>query len=217
MRELVTGIHHFQTEVFEKQRELFERLADGQAPSTLFITCSDSRIVPNLVTQTGPGDLFVLRNAGNIIPPYGATNGGEAATIEFAVAALNVAHIVVCGHSGCGAMKGLLDPDSVKKMPAVAAWLNQAEATRRIVLENYADYDPDGLLNVTVQENVLVQIENIETHPAVRARLQRGAITLHAWVYKIETGDVFSYAADQKKFVSIVKSEGVSLMAARTA
>lgn len=217
MRELVTGIHQFKTEVFEKQRELFERLAMGQAPSTLFITCSDSRIVPNLVTQTGPGDLFVLRNAGNIIPPYGASNGGESATIEYAVAALNVAHIVVCGHTSCGAMQGLLNPDSIKKMPAVVNWLTHAEATRRIVLENYPDQDPDGLLNVTIQENVLVQIENIETHPSVRARLQRGQLTLHAWVYKIETGDVFSYAADEKRFVSIVKSEGVPMMAARSA
>src|SRR6188768_474396 len=129
VQELVAGVHHFRAHLFREQRELFERLAKGQEPQSLFITCSDSRIDPNLITHTDPGDLFVLRNAGNIIPAYGATAGGEVATIEFAIMGLGVRDIVVCGHSHCGAMKGVLDPSSVAEMPAVADWLKNAEAT----------------------------------------------------------------------------------------
>lgn len=117
MQKLIEGLHQFQNSVFGTQRELFERLAHGQTPETLFITCSDSRINPNLLTQTEPGELFILRNAGNIVPPYSTSQGGEAATIEFAVAGLNVRDIIICGHSHCGAMKGLLDPPPIVTSP----------------------------------------------------------------------------------------------------
>src|SRR5436309_9182659 len=137
MQKLVEGIHHFQANIFRPQRDLFERLAAGQHPVALFITCSDSRINPNLLTQTDPGELFILRNAGNIIPPYGAGQGGEAATVEFATAALGIQDVIVCSHSHCGAMKGLLDPKAVRDLPAVAQWLTHAEATRRIMRDKY--------------------------------------------------------------------------------
>src|SRR5262245_7184396 len=133
MQKLVQGIHKFQTNYFSSQQELFQRLAKGQSPETLFITCSDSRISPTLLTQTGPGDLFVLRNAGNIVPPYRASNGGEGATIEYAIHALGVKDIVVCGHSHCGAMKGLLHPEDLGDMPTVRDWLLHAEATRWVI------------------------------------------------------------------------------------
>ena len=139
MQRLIEGLHHFQSQVFGNQRELFERLAKGQAPETLFITCADSRIDPCLLTQSAPGDLFILRNAGNLVPPYGAVRGGEAATIEFAIAGLGVKDIIVCGHSHCGAMKGLLDPPPATAFPALNDWLSHAEATRRIMHEKYAD------------------------------------------------------------------------------
>src|SRR5688572_22576048 len=129
MQKLIEGLHHFQSQIFSSQRELFERLARGQTPDALFITCSDSRINPNLITQTEPGDLFIIRNAGNIIPPHGAANGGEGATIEYAVAALGVKDIIVCGHSHCGAMKALLEPERLVNLPTVGAWLSHAEAT----------------------------------------------------------------------------------------
>src|SRR5262245_51622850 len=203
MRHLVEGIHRFQNLVFDQHKELFERLSGGQAPSTLFITCSDSRIVPNLFTQTGPGELFTLRNAGNIVPPYGASNGGESPTVEYAVAVLGVQHIVVCGHSACGAIAALLEPASLTKLPAIAGWMSQAEATKRIVDENYGGLTGDARMNVAIQENVLVQIENLETHPSVRARLGRGELTLHAWVYKFETGQVFAFSADERCFLPI--------------
>jgi carbonic anhydrase len=203
MKKLITGLHQFQSNIFLSQKELFERLSHGQNPDALFITCSDSRINPNLITQTNPGDLFILRNAGNIIPPHGAANGGEGATIEFAVVALGIKDIIVCGHSLCGAMKGLLHPEKLSAMPIVEEWLSHAQATRRIVTENYCELDDDDLLNVTIQENVLVQLENLKTHPAVASRLARGEINLHAWTYMIQTGEVFSYQPDEGQFLPL--------------
>ncbi len=207
MQKLIEGIHHFQSNLLSPQRELFERLAGGQNPDALFITCSDSRINPNLITQTQPGELFILRNAGNIIPPHGAANGGEGATIEFAVAGLGVQDIIVCGHSHCGAIKSLLQPESLKDMPAVAAWLSHAEATRRIMRENYSDRMGAAQLTTAVEENVLVQLENLRTHPAVAARLARGKIKVHAWVYKIETGEVFAYDPARGQFVPLAEAQ----------
>ena len=135
MQKLIHGLHRFQTDVFSDRRAFFEQLAKGQAPEVLLITCSDSRIDPSLLTQTDPGELFILRNAGNIVPPHGAANGGEGATIEFAVAGLGIKDIIICGHSHCGAMKGLLEPDQLATMPTVASWLSHAETTRRIAQE----------------------------------------------------------------------------------
>jgi carbonic anhydrase len=203
MQKLVNGIHKFQTEVFESQKDLFSLLAKGQSPQTLFITCSDSRIDPGLITQTAPGDIFVLRNAGNLVPPYSASNGGEVATIEYAVKVLGVQDIVVCGHSHCGAMAGLLKPESLKDLPAVRNWLQHAESTRQIILENYKDKEGDSLLNVAIQENVLVQLENLRTHPSVSARLASGKLRLHGWVYKIATGEVFGYDPKDEQFRAV--------------
>lgn len=203
MQKLIQGLHQFQAHVFSSQRELFERLAHGQQPEALFITCSDSRINPNLLTQTGPGELFILRNAGNIIPPHGAANGGEGATVEFAVAALGVKDIIVCGHSHCGAVKGLLNPEGLTEMPAVASWLSHAEATRRIVKENYAHLTGDARLTAAIEENVLVQIENLRTHPAVASRLARGEVKLHGWVYNFERGEVFAYDPEMGQFLAL--------------
>ena len=203
MQKLIDGIHHFQQSIFGSQQELFKRLAHGRSPETLFITCSDSRISPNLITQTEPGELFILRNAGNIVPPHGASNGGEAATIEFAVAALGVRDIIICGHSHCGAMKGLLDETLVADTPAVRQWLTHADAARRTVQQNYADLEGASLISACVQENVLTQLENLRTHPAVAARLARGQLNLHGWVYKIETGQVFAYDPTLEQFAAL--------------
>ena len=206
MQKLIEGIHHFQANLFSPQRELFERLAGGQNPDALFITCSDSRISPNLITQTDPGELFIIRNAGNIVPPYGAANGGEGATIEFAVVGLGIHDIIVCGHSHCGAMKGLLNPESLKGMPTVAAWLGHAEATRWIARQKYSQLSDEALLNVATQENVLIQMENLRTHPAVAAGLAGGKLKLHGWVYKIETGQVFAYDPERGQFVPVAQA-----------
>lgn len=204
MRKIVDGIRRFQTDAFSQNQKLFETLVDGQHPLALFITCSDSRIDPMLLTQTEPGELFILRTAGNIVPPYGVVHSGEAATIEYAVSALKVRDIVICGHSHCGAMSGLLDPASVEMMPAVRAYLNHAEATRRIVEENYTRLtDPLERLTQTVEANVLVQLESLRTHPSVAAAVGRGDLKLHGWVYKFESGDVFGFCPEQNQFLPI--------------
>jgi len=210
MQRLVKGVHHFRDNLFSSQQELFERLAKGQNPDALFITCSDSRINPNLITQTEPGELFILRNAGNLVPPFGASNGGEGATIELAVAGLGIKDIIVCGHSHCGAMKALLEHNHgngngnhADPMPVFRSWLGHAEATRRIVRDKYPGLKDGDLLNVTIQENVLVQLENLRSHPTVAAGLARGVLKLHAWVYKIETGQVFAYDPEPGQFVQL--------------
>jgi len=206
MQKLISGIHTFQQEGFRPLQGLFEELAKRQSPETLFITCSDSRIDPTLLTRASPGDLFILRNAGNIIPPHGAANGGEAATVEFAVAALNVRDVIICGHSHCGAMAGLLAPETVATLPAVSAWLSHAETTRRIMRDNYSHLDGERLLTATIEENVLVQLENLRTLPSVASRLVRGDLKLHGWVYKIETGDVFAYDVAAGQFLPIASN-----------
>lgn len=206
MQKLVEGIHQFHRHVVNDYQALFTRLADGQKPLALFITCSDSRIDPCLLTQTDPGELFILRTAGNIVPPYGAVEGGEAATIEYAVAALHVQDIVICGHSHCGAMSALLHPEQTAGMPAVASLLRHAEATRRIICENYDHIrEPRARLMATVEENVLVQLEHLKTHPCVAAALSRRSLRLHGWVYKIETGAVFAYSVEQQQFLSMTE------------
>lgn len=203
MQKLITGLHAFQQHIFGEQRDLFERLAAGQHPLALFITCSDSRINPNLITQTEPGELFILRNAGNIVPPYGAPGGGEAATIEFAVKGLGIRDIIVCGHSLCGAMDALIAEEKLRELPALTEWLRHAEATRQIIREKYADRTGAALQLTTIEENVLVQLENLRTHPAVAARLAQGTLNLHGWVYKFETGQVFSYHSAEGQFLAI--------------
>jgi carbonic anhydrase len=214
MQKLIQGIHRFQQETFRPLQGLFEQLSKGQNPETLFITCSDSRIDPNLLTRSKPGDLFILRNAGNIVPPHGAASGGESATIEFAVAALGVKDIILCGHSHCGAMKGLLQPELLASLPDVSAWLSHAETTRRIVTSNYAHLDGTALLTATVEENVLVQLENLRTLPSVAARLLQGDLHLHGWVYKIETGEVFAYDLASGQFVPVAQYQYPSTEAA---
>lgn len=202
MEKIIRGVHTFQRDVFGSQQQLFSRLSEGQHPDALFVTCSDSRIDPSLVTQTSPGDLFILRNAGNIIPPYGASTGGEAAAVEFAVTGLGVKDIIVCGHSQCGAVSGLLNPEKLEKMPTVAEWLRHASSTKRIVEDKYADLTGDELMTAAVKENVLVQLDNLRTHPSVASKLSQGELNLHAWVYTFETGHMFSYDPDAQRFVA---------------
>ena len=216
MQKLVKGIHQFQTDIFSSKQRLFENLAEGQHPLALFITCSDSRIDPNLLTQTEPGELFILRNAGNIVPPYGAVEGGEAATIEYAVSVLGVKDIIICGHSHCGAMSGLLDQSQLGKLPAVRSWLCHAESTHRIVEENYEHItDASARLTLTVEENVLVQLEHLRTHPTVAAALGRNELELHGWVYKFETGQVFGYQPKEHQFLALEETSFAAPSATR--
>ena len=202
MKKLVKGLRDFKTNYFSTHTELFEQLAQGQKPRVLFISCSDSRVDPNLITQTEIGELFVIRNAGNIIPPYGAANGGEGAAVEYAIHALGIEQIVVCGHSHCGAMKGLLQLEKLEEeMPLVYDWLKHAEATRRLVKENYQTYQTEELLEIAIAENVLTQIENLRTYPVVHSRMYQGKLKIYGWIYHIETGEVLAYDPDSHSYV----------------
>lgn len=202
MKKLLEGLQKFQTGYFSSHKDLFEQLAHGQHPRILFITCSDSRIDPNLITQAEIGELFVIRNAGNIVPPYGAANGGEGASIEYALEALGIEQIIVCGHSHCGAMKGLLKMSSLdERMPLVYNWLKHAEATRRLVLDNYTHLEGEDLLNITIAENILNQLDNLQTYPIVRSKLHQGKLSLHGWIYSIETGLILAYDGISHEFL----------------
>ena len=200
MKAIVQGIMNYQLEDHPEHQHLFDQLANSQSPEVLLVTCADSRINPNLVTSTAPGDLFVCRNAGNIVPPMPGYTGGVTASIEFAVAVLGVKDIVVMGHTDCGAMKGAMNPDAVAHLPSVKHWLSFAEEATAGV--SAADSGcPDALLKVT-EANVLLQLEHLKTHASVAEKLSEGTIGLHGWVYHIATGDVTAYDEEQGAFLS---------------
>lgn len=203
MHKIIEGVLRFQRDVFPHKKHLFEKLATGQNPGVLFITCADSRVVPDLIMQTDPGDLFICRNAGNMVPPYGDVQGGVSATIEYAVRVLNVKHIIVCGHTDCGAMKGVMHPESVADLPTVKSWLAHGELARSVVKENYPGLSEEAELHVLTEENVIAQMDHLRTHPSVAPRLARGRLQLHGWVYNIQTGDVNAWDSGRSRFVPI--------------
>ncbi|WAG79179.1 carbonic anhydrase [Metapseudomonas furukawaii] len=199
LRTIVEGFQRFRDEVFPQQEELFKKLAHEQKPRAMFITCADSRIVPELITQSSPGDLFVTRNVGNVVPPYGQMNGGVSTAIEFAVMALGVHHIIICGHSDCGAMKAVMDPQTLERMPTVKAWLRHAEVAKVVVQENCGCANHESL-EVLTEENVVAQLDHLRTHPSVAARLASGQLFIHGWVYDIETSVIKAYDAELGRF-----------------
>jgi carbonic anhydrase len=200
MHKLLSGFQQFRHGYYAENREFFQQLAaKQQKPAALFITCADSRIHPNLLTNTEPGDLFLIRNAGNIVPPHGFA-GGEAATIEYSVEVLGIRDIVVCGHSQCGAVAAMLAGDKVAHLPNVRAWCQHAEAARRIVQLKYKDLPPAELAAAAAKENVLVQIDNLSTHPAVAAHLSAGELRIFGWYYDIGQGQVWQYDEASRRF-----------------
>jgi carbonic anhydrase len=177
--------------VFREKRELYESLAEKQKPYALFITCGDSRIEPSLLTGTEPGQIFVERTPGNMVPIYEDTASvGVSASIEYAVAVLGVADVIVCGHSACGAMNGLLHPEKLEKMPATARWLKYAQPAVQLLEQNYRAVDESERLKRLAQLNVLEQMAHLHTHPTVEERLRRGSLGIHGWYYEIHTGTV---------------------------
>jgi carbonic anhydrase len=193
MQKLVTGIHSFQNGYFASHRQLFEQLATtGQNPETLFITCSDSRVVPNLITNAPPGELFIIRNVGNVVPRTDLP-GGTAAAIEYAVEVLNVENIIICGHTQCGAMQAILNPERIEKLAYVRRWLGQTERVKRVIDERYAHLGAEDRLTAAVQENVLAQLENLREYPFVAERLEAGKLLISGWVFHLAGGEVFNY------------------------
>ncbi len=210
MRKLIEGFRQFQRDYYSCHQHLFQQLSRGQRPLALFITCSDSRIDPCLLTGTEPGELFTIRNAGNLVPPYNALRGGEAATIEYAVSVLKIREIIVCGHSHCGAMGGLLHPEQLEELPAVEEWLQHAKPRGRQVDAAWAQLeDEEARLDAAVRQNVLVQLANLRTHPSVAAALERGELALHGWVYQFECGQVYAYDPQEGEFLSLEKASPI--------
>ena len=204
MNELIGRVFSFEKHVFPKSSELYAKLvSDGQSPKALMISCADSRVVPELIMQAEPGDLFVCRNAGNIVPPYSNMNGGVSSTVEFAVMALGVRDIIVCGHSDCGAMKALGKHDVLAAMPNVAAWLRHAEAAHQVVKAGYPELAPADRERAMALENVVVQIAHLRTHPSVAAGVARGEISLHGWFVDIHAGQVLGLDGETGRFVAI--------------
>ncbi|MEU1376099.1 carbonic anhydrase [Streptomyces triculaminicus] len=184
MHDLTDGVARFQRDVHPAKAELFARLATTHRPTTLFIGCSDARVVPELITQSEPGELFVVRTAGNLVPAYAPGPDGIAASIEYAVAVLGVTDIVVCGHSACGAMTALAESHDLSTAPAIAGWLRFADAS----VARTAAEAPD--VAALVRENVRAQLANLATHPSVARALAAGTVTLRGWVYDIASGAV---------------------------
>ncbi|MCB1748941.1 MAG: carbonic anhydrase [Gammaproteobacteria bacterium] len=213
MPHFVDGVIRFQNEVFPEKKELFERLALGQTPEALFITCSDSRIETAMITQTDPGELFVCRNAGNIVPPHTNQTGAMTASLEFAVAALEVPHIVVCGHTECGAMKGAMNLAGLDNLPHVREWLGYVKAAVDVVAEIGSDLDEAGRMRMLLEQNVILQLHHLRTHPAVASRMARGTLQIHGWVYDIKTGEVAAYDDRAGRFLAVADRYAAELAA----
>ena len=202
MEKIVNGYLQFKESGFKERKDLFAQLSNSQSPEVLFITCSDSRIDPNLITQTEPGDLFVIRNAGNIVPPHTTESDGIVASIEFAVVALGVKHIVICGHSNCGAMKGALNTSGLTALPKVKGWLNYCSEAVTIVQSREKNLESDELNSVT-KENVLLQIRRLEQYPEISERLITGDIEIHGWVYEIGDGTIKCFNQEKQIFIGL--------------
>jgi carbonic anhydrase len=203
LRKLVQGLHSFRSGYFTRHRDLFEQLAKtGQRPETLFITCSDSRVVPNLITNAPPGELFVIRNVGNVIPRTDLP-GGTAASLEYAICVLEVENVILCGHTGCGAVDAILHPERTANLPFVTRWLAETERVRRVIDERYADLSPEDQLVAATQENVLAQLENLREYRFVAERLEAGKLQLSGWVFDISSGQVYDYDPGVGEFVPL--------------
>ena len=209
MQQLIAGVHKFRSGEFGNYRKLFRKLSqEGQNPHTLFITCSDSRVLAELITQSKPGDLFVVKNVGNIVPTASARGdtNSTAAAIEFAVETLRVSDIVVCGHSQCGAISAMLadKPDSAS-MPHLRDWLALAAPVLETLKKNYAHlHDTHARETAAAQENVLFALDNLHSYSCVQERLMGGTLRLHAWFFKIATAQLFAYDPETRQFSPLV-------------
>jgi carbonic anhydrase len=204
VNELIGRVFSFEKTVFPNQSDLYGKLAtQGQSPKALMISCADSRVVPEHIMQAQPGDLFVCRNAGNIVPPFAQKIGGVSATVEYAVMALGVRDIIVCGHSDCGAMKAVAHPEMVSAMPNVAVWLNHSDAAQKVVADAYPGLDDAARVRAISLENVVAQIAHLRTHPSVASGIARGEIALHGWFVDIHAGQILALDGETDRFVVV--------------
>ncbi len=207
MKKLIEGNQRFLSSMSADRKALLASFANGQQPPTLMITCSDSRVCPEIFTQCEPGDLFVIRNAGNIVPKHklGSQGSGELGTIEYAVKALKVQHIIVCGHTKCGAMTGLLDVEGLASLPDVKNWVCEAQHSLDAVHAKCSvdDLDQDTKVQTMVEQNVASQLDRLRAIDYVKAAIDSGSLALHGWVYNIETGGIDCYNPDKSAFESL--------------
>ena len=200
---LIGGYRRFQTKVFPSRQDQFHLLADQQAPETLFITCSDSRVVPDLILQTQPGDLFITRNAGNVVPMGGTDVDGVTATVEYAVEVLKVKHAILCGHSDCGAMKAALNPKDLESLPKARRWLSHVEGA----FSHRQPVDPaegeHAELASLIRGNVVAQMLNLRAQPSVARAVMEGRLTVHGWYYDILSGRIERYDDELRRFLPL--------------
>ncbi len=209
MKKLIQGIVDFRKGLTQESRDLFAKLAVGQKPDVLFIGCSDSRVVPNLFASTDPGDLFVIRNVGNLIPPVSDSEQDNSvfAAIEFSVMSLNVADIVVCGHSECGAMQALAQGIENCSFPHVRSWLKHGVESANKVRQGMIIDPALSEHNQISQVNVLEQIEHLKTYPIIRERLEKKQLRIHGWWFDIARADVYCYEQLASHFVLMDEEE----------
>jgi len=200
MKNLLKGYQRFRNEVFPQMKDHFHLLADIQSPEVLFITCADSRIVPNLILQTEPGDLFLSRSVGNIVPPFGDPPSGVTSTLEYAVKALKVRHVIICGHSDCGAVKAVVEKKDFSSLPVTGEWLKYVEAAWNSCDPGSTPKDPKELHTTLIYANVIAQLHNLKTHPEVISGLEKGTLQVHGWYYDILTGAIETYNEETKRF-----------------
>lgn len=205
MEQLFDGVKEFNSRDFLKHRELFEAIGRKQDPHTLFIGCSDSRVVPSLITKTLPGELFVIRNIANIVPPYRTNKEffSTTAAIEYAVKMLHVENIVICGHSNCGGCNALLcDDDALREIPHTKKWLELAKHVKEaVVLGNIVDAVERE--RRAEQLNIVEQMNHLLTYPYIKEKYTAGALNILGWYYIIDTGEIFDYDKKQNKFIKI--------------
>jgi carbonic anhydrase len=211
--KIIQGVKNFQQNVYPQKQPLFKALAKVQDPKVLFITCSDSRIDPAMITQTEPGDMFLIHNAGNIVPPHGAAYGGTGASIEYAVSVLNVEHIIVCGHSSCGAMSALMNEGALNGLPAIKHWLSFAESTKAILEVEAQQMDEEARIEHCIRMNIPVQMAHLRTLPSVTAKLAQNKISLHGWVYYIDSGEIEVYNPENNTFIPFDEAYPLTLSA----
>jgi carbonic anhydrase len=212
MQRLIEGVHKFRSDQFGNYRKLFRKLSqEGQNPHTLFITCSDSRVLAELITQSKPGDLFVVKNVGNIVPPAGVRGdtNSTAAAIEFAVENLRVSDIVICGHSQCGAISALLGQTRIgDSSPHLRDWLKVALPVLETLKKEYAHLtDAEAREHAAAEENVLFGLDNLHSYPCVQNRLADGSLRLHAWFFKIATAELFAFDPQSQQFIPLVRED----------
>lgn len=207
MEKLIAGYKHFVSHTFPERKDHFHLLAELQKPDWLFITCSDSRIVPDLILGTEPGDLFITRNAGNVIPITNHEVDGVTATIEYAVEVLKVKHAILCGHSDCGALKAAVDRRGLDSLPKAKRWLSHVEAafTHRQPL-NPVDGEHAELASL-IRGNVVAQLLNLRAQPSVARAVMEGRLTVHGWYYDILTGRIECYDEEARRFVPLLEAE----------